>query len=391
MTTLRKIRLRSIRLPQFSTLACAALAATIGLLPLGNVATAQFAPVPTAEERSRLYETLAEDVVHIEKTVAVLKKVVHLVKPTVVHIEAEKPDAVTGRTRRSVEEAGSGTVIELNGKYFVLTNRHVIKAASVKNIRIRLWDGRQINPTTVWSDPGTDIAVMAVASENLVAARMGDSDKMDIGDFVLAVGSPFGLSHSVTFGIVSAKGRRDLELGEGVDFQDFIQTDAAINPGNSGGPLINLRGELIGMNTAIASQSGGNEGIGFTIPINIVMVVAKQLVERGVVARAYLGVTLDRSFAQPTATKLGLSRPVGARVVGVTDNSPAHLAKLQTDDVILEINGISIDNDSHLVSMVGLTEVGKELPIVVYRGGKSLRMSVKVGNRSQFEKTATKQ
>ena len=150
----------------------------------------------------------------------------------------------------------------------------------MQHIKIRLADGRTINPIKVWSDPETDIAVMAGrGARTWWPSRLGNSDAIEIGDFVLAVGSPFGLSHSITFGIISATGRRDLELGEGVKYQDFMQTDAAINPGNSGGPLINLRGEVIGMNTAIASNSGGNEGIGFSIPINLVMIIAKQLVE----------------------------------------------------------------------------------------------------------------
>src|SRR6185503_4020578 len=150
---------------------------------------------------------------------------------------------------------------------------------------------------------------MSVAAPGLVPARLGDSGKLEIGDFVLAVGSPFGLSHSVTYGIISAMGRRDLELGDdGVPYQDFLQTDAAINPGNSGGPLLNLRGEVIGINTAIASNSGGNEGIGFTIPINMTMYVARQLIDRGSVAHAYLGVRLDMNFGPEAAAKLGLSR-----------------------------------------------------------------------------------
>jgi serine protease Do len=344
---------------------------------------------PSAEERARQYDDLAKDVTHLEEQAHALRKVVHFVKPSVVHIDAERIDTFNTRGRKtsSVEDAGSGTIIEYRGKNYILTNRHVVKsAASVRTIKVKLADGRTITPTAVFSDPATDIAILAVSTDGLVPARLGDSDKLDVGDFVLAVGSPFGLSHSVTFGIISATGRRELDLGEGVEYQDFIQTDAAINPGNSGGPLMNLRGELIGMNAAIASNSGGSEGIGFTIPINMAMVVARQLIEKGTVSRAYLGVTLDRNFNQAAAIKLGLSRPMGARVVAITDNSPAQAAKLQVDDVILEINGVAIDNDNHLVSMVALTEVGKELPMTVYRGGKSLQLSVKVAARSQFEK-----
>jgi serine protease Do len=181
------------------------------------------------------------------------------------------------------------------------------------------------------------------------------------------MGSPFGLSHSVTFGIVSAKGRRDLELGDDVRFQDFLQTDAAINPGNSGGPLVNLRAEVIGMNTAIASSSGGSEGIGFAIPINMVMVIVKQLIERGTVERAYMGVALDSKFGPAVAIAVGLSRPRGARVTRITPGSPAEHAKLQPGDIILRYNGVRIDNDSHLISLVSLTEVGKKVVLQIFR------------------------
>jgi len=171
--------------------------------------------------------------------------------------------------QRRTQSAGSGVIIERKDHYYVLTNWHVIRGAAPAAIKINLADGRCLHPTDVLKDAQTDVAVLPVSAPDLVAASVGDSDRMQIGDFVLAVGSPFGLSHSVTFGIISAKGRRDLRLGNSaVHFQDFLQTDAAINPGNSGGPLVNLHGEVIGINTAIASNSGGNEGIGFSIPIN---------------------------------------------------------------------------------------------------------------------------
>jgi serine protease Do len=352
---------------------------------LSGTAAAQWTiQAPSPEQRTKQYEDLGSEVEHLERQAMALRKVVQYVKPTVVHIDAKRTDSFNtrGRAATSVEDAGSGTILEYNDKHYILTNRHVVKsAASVRTIKIKLADGRTISPTAVWSDPATDIAVLAVSAEGLVPARLGDSDHLEVGDFVLAVGSPFGLSHSVTFGIISAKGRRELELGEGVEFQDFIQTDAAINPGNSGGPLINLRGELIGMNAAIASNSGGSEGIGFTIPINMAMVVARQLIEHGAVSRARLGVTLDRNFNQAAALKLGLSWPMGARVVGIIDNSPAQRAKLQVDDVILEINGVAIDDDNHLVNAVALTEIDKEVPLMIYRGGKSIKVNVKVDSK----------
>lgn len=335
----------------------------------------------TEIERSAAYSLLAEEVTALEKHSNLLKNVVKLAGPSVVHIDTEKSDQTMPRAARrgQIEEAGSGFIIDLGGNYYVITNRHVVKFATLDDIKISLADGRQITPTRVWADPETDIAALAISAPRLVAARVGNSDAVEIGDFVLAVGSPFGLSHSVTFGIISAKGRRDLELGDDVRFQDFLQTDAAINPGNSGGPLLSLRGEVIGMNTAIASSSGGSEGIGFTIPMNMVMVIVKQLVERGSVERAFLGVALDSKFGPTVAMAVGLTRPRGARVTRITPGSPADVAKLRAGDIVLRYNGVRVDNDSHLISLVGLTEVGKSVPLEVFRDRTVIELLVKVG------------
>ena len=331
-------------------------------------------------QRASMYARLEREAAAVERVVGVLKLVIKLAKPTVVHIEAHK---VTEEdfVRRRVEEAGSGVIIQKNKKFYVLTNRHVIKDTELSQIIISLADGRRLKPSRVWSDPGTDVAVMAVTGKGLVAARIADSRRVEIGDFVLAMGSPFGLSHSVSFGIISAKGRRDLELGtDGVRFQNFFQTDAAINPGNSGGPLFNLRGEMIGINTAIASNSGGNEGIGFTIPSKMVMLVADQLIAKGRVERAYLGVTLDGKFGPEAATRLGLPRLVGARISTVRPGSPAAAAKLLADDVILKFGDTRVEDDNHLINLVGLTPVGKEVPVVVFRNRKSRTVQVKVAD-----------
>lgn len=338
--------------------------------------------------RDRMYTELAREVAALEQQGSVLKKVVRLVKPNVVHIEAIHPgdDAGRGGRTKQVEEAGSGVVIEYKDKFYVLTNRHVIKNAALNKIKVKLSDGRQTNPTKVWADKGTDIAIMAVSTPGLIPARLGDSSKLEIGDFVLAIGSPFNLSHSVTYGIISALGRRDLELGDdGVTYQDFLQTDAAINPGNSGGPLLNLRGEVIGINTAIASQHGGSEGIGFTIPINMTMLVARQLIERGTVSHAYLGVRLDLNFGPEAAARLGLPRPEGARVSGIVPKSPAETAELKIGDVILEFDGVRIEDDNHLVTRVSLSPVDEELPLLIFRDGKPLALKVRVGQREKFE------
>ena len=233
-----------------------------------------------------------------------------------------------------------------------------------------------MRPQKVWTDASTDVAVMKIDRPGLISAQLGNSDQMDIGDFVLAVGSPFGLSHSVTYGIISAKGRRNLELGsKEIEIQDFFQTDAAINPGNSGGPLLNLRGQLVGINTAIASNSGGNEGIGFSIPINMAMTVAEQLVTRGKLLRSYLGVQLEVGFDSLTAHRLGLPSATGALVKSIIPSSPAQRMDLQVGDVIVEFDGVRIENDGHLVKTVGLTPVGRNVNVIFYRDGKRLRSS----------------
>jgi len=339
-------------------------------------------------ERDRLYSQVEHDAEELERQGAQLRRLSLLLRPCVVHIDARKPTPKSTRGTKggSEDEAGSGVITRVVDRTVVITNRHVVNGAELDNIVIRLDDGRELRPQRMWTDPSTDIAVLAVAGDELVSARLADRDRVQIGDTVLAIGSPFGLSHSVTLGIVSAKGRRDLELGdEGVKFQDFIQTDAAINPGNSGGPLVNLRGEVIGLNTAIASNSGGSEGIGFAIPVSMVLFVARQLVENGTVSRAYLGVTLDRTFTQKTAERLGMVRAVGARVSGVTKGSPADAAGIQPDDVILEFDGQPIDDDDHLVSLVSVTPTNRTVSLGVYRGRKRIELQMPVASREQFE------
>ena len=347
-------------------------------------ARAQFQGVsrPTPEARDRLYEELWSEVTAIEQHGNVLKRVVQLVKPTVVHIDARKLESTgAGRSRR-VEETGSGVIITLGTRYYILTNRHVVKDAPNADIKIVLDDGRILNPTRVWDDRDTDVAVMAISASDLIPARLGDSSRVEIGDFVLALGSPFGLSHSVTYGIISAKGRRNLELGgPGVRYQNFFQTDAAINPGNSGGPLVNLRGEVIGVNTAIASNSGGNEGIGFSIPIKAAMNVARQLIENGAVARGFLGVHMDADFTAADAIRIGLPGRMGTRITEAVPSSPAARAGLRAGDVIVYFDGVLIEDDEHLSNITGLTIAGKEVEVVVYRDGNPATLSVTLATR----------
>ena len=366
--------------------------ATLGVLAiavasvLGLPALADETPDDSPTARDALFAELASDVAALEQQGSILKRVVRLARPSVVHIEAKRDAEDGARGRNStIDEAGSGVLIERHGKHYVLTNRHVVKYSTLGGIDVKLADGRVLHPSQIWSDRATDIAILAVGGSDLVPARLGDARKLDIGDFVLAVGSPFGLSHSVTYGIISAKGRRDLQLGDdGVIYQDFLQTDAAINPGNSGGPLLNLRGEVVGINTAIASSSGGSEGIGFTIPINMVMMIGDQLIENGAVARAYLGVRLDSAFGPDAAAKIGLPRPEGARVTGITKDSPAAAAQIQIGDILLSFAGTRIEDDNHLINLVSLTPVNEEVEVRLLRSGKPVTLKVRVANRTEM-------
>lgn len=328
-------------------------------------------------QRQELYNELAEEFATFDRLGNLVRRVSSLVKPSVIHIEAHKTEE-NGGAQESYDEAGSGVVLDLrDGNQWVLTNRHVILGARPQEILLRSSDGREFHPTQVIADPSTDVAVMKIRVSGIPRARVGDSRDILIGDFVIAIGSPFGLSHSVTFGILSAKGRRDLVLGEQkIDLQDFFQTDAAINPGNSGGPLLNLRGEVIAMNTAIASSSGGSEGIGFAIPINMAIQVADQLVRHGRLRRGYLGVTLDPDFSGASSAFVAANLSNGALVKSVRAGSPAEQAHMQRGDVVVEFNGNPVDNDDHLVAQVGLTPIGDSIPMIIYRDGKRYRTAV---------------
>ena len=390
MTTFPEVRSSAtgIRLGVvLSSVLLTAFAAAPAPAQLTDVAAASNAPVVLApstgrNDREAEYAALARDVATYDRELGLVKRVVKLVAPAVVHIESKPLPRYQGLM--NVEEAGSGVIVQLGSRTYVLTNRHVIRHSSPERIDLHLADGRVFHPTRIWGDSETDVAVMAIEpTGGLPAAKLGDSDALEIGDFVLAIGSPFGLSQSVTRGIVSAKGRHNLDLGDDdLRWQNFIQTDAAINPGNSGGPLVNLRGEIVGLNTAIASASGGNEGIGFSIPVNIVARTALALVDNREVPRGYLGVLLDSNFNQQRAQALGLGRLVGTRVTRVEPKSPAEQADLRVNDVILEFNGVRIEQDMHLISLVKLTEVGRPVELVVLRDGKFVRVKAEIGDAS---------
>jgi Do/DeqQ family serine protease len=264
---------------------------------------------------------------------------------------------------RKTQSLGSGVIVDAK-RGLVLTNNHVI--ANAVQITVTLRDGRHLEAEVVGSDPETDVAVIKIPIEDLSALTTADSDNLRVGDFVIAIGNPFGLGQTVTSGIVSALGRSGLGI-EG--YEDFIQTDASINPGNSGGALVNLNGELVGINTAIFSQSGGNIGIGFAIPINLALSIMEQLLESGEVKRGFLGVyaqDLDPDLAEA----FGLPKQTGAVINKVMEGSPAEKAGLMTGDIVIKIDGKRIRNASDVRNHIGLLGVGEEITFEILRNGK---------------------
>jgi serine protease Do len=275
---------------------------------------------------------------------------------------------------------GSGVVVSDDG--YILTNNHVV--ADADEILVTLSDKKKYEAQIIGRDPKTDLALIKIKTENTIpAARLGDSDKLMVGDWVVAIGNPFGLGSTVTAGIVSAKGR---VIGAG-PYDNFIQTDASINPGNSGGPLFNLNGEVIGVNTAIVSQSGGNVGIGFAIPINMAKSVMPQLKERGKVIRGWLGVSIQE-VTQEIKEQFGLKTEEGALIGEVTKDSPAYKGGMKRGDVIISFDGKKVKAMSTLPAMVAETPVGKEVEILIIRKGKEKRLRITIGELEEDTRVA---
>jgi len=277
------------------------------------------------------------------------------------------------RPERMPQKQGTGSGVIVDAKGYVLTNNHVVQGAD--KVSIRFSEKDEVAAKVVGTDPKTDLAVLKIEREGLKAARLGDSDKLEVGEIVLAIGAPFGLDSTVTLGIVSAKGRSNLNI---VDYENFIQTDAAINPGNSGGPLVNLDGEVVGINTAIVSRSGSNAGVGFTIPINMAKTVMASLITEGKVTRGFLGIRfqeLDKDLAE----QFGLESTEGVLVAEVIEGSAAGKAGIKVQDVVLKFDGKPIRNGNELRHRVAASPVGTDREVVVWRDGKKVALKVTLG------------
>jgi serine protease Do/serine protease DegQ len=284
---------------------------------------------------------------------------------------------------REFRSAGSGVIVDAKAG-LIVTNAHVVENAT--EITVTLVDDRELKAEVVGADKGSDVAVIKITEGKLPAdIKFADSSKLEVGDFVVAIGNPFGLQHTVTSGIVSGTGRSGINP-EG--FEDFIQTDAAINPGNSGGALVNLRGELIGINTAILSQSGGNMGIGFAIPSNMVTSVMQQLIEFGEVRRGVLGVSI-LSLNADFRKSLGLADDVqGALVSQVVEDSAAAKAGIVAGDVITAVNGQEVKNAAELRNRIGMLRVGDRVNLALIREGKPRNVTATIGKQSEIEAEA---
>jgi len=273
-----------------------------------------------------------------------------------------------------IQGLGSGVIVDSENGYLV-TNNHVVEDAD--ELTVALDDRREFKGTIVGTDPQTDIAIVKIEGKDLPSAKLGDSDSIKVGQWAIAIGNPFGLSQTVSVGVISAIGRANVGVAQ---YEDMIQTDAAINPGNSGGPLVDLNGEVIGINTAIFTRSGGYQGIGFAIPVNMVKAIMKDLIEKGKVTRGWLGVAIQ-DISPDLAKSFGVNVTEGVIVSDVQDNSPAKEAGLERGDIIINYDGKPMRDVNHLRNTVAQTEVGKKVKVTVLRNGEEKTLMVKIGEQ----------
>ncbi|MDR2706615.1 MAG: trypsin-like peptidase domain-containing protein [Planctomycetaceae bacterium] len=335
-----------------------------------------------AQDRETLRQNLQTTAAPFERLSNIFRLSVEFANPVIVHIEATQIKSVTpGRSGRAVkmqvEESGSGVIADIAGKQVILTNRHVVEGIEPDFIKVQTFDRRLLTPTRISTNEDFDLAVVEVTEKFPYSADFGNSDQVRVGDLVLAVGSPFGLDRSVSMGIIGAVNRRNIPATNGTTPRiGFFQTDAAINPGSSGGPLLNLRGEVIGLVTAIATQGGGDDGVAFALPIKSVLRIAEQLVRNGTVVKPHIGLGFDPEFSAEKRKTLGIDRQIGARINRVVPDTPASQTGLRIGDVILSFDGIEIEDDTHIVHLVALAEIDKPVKITINRDGNTLELSI---------------
>ncbi len=376
-----------------------ALVQAVGTQPTGNLAYAQQA-AESQEARGKIYA-------QADQLSTAFREVAKSLKPSVVSIQARVERRVVQRgggngippifqdflgedfgfempEREGGEAEGSGFIVTSDG--YVLTNNHVVQGAT--NIDVILSDNRRLDAKVVGTDPDSDIAVLKVEATGLVAAPLGDSDAMQVGDWVVAIGSPFGLTQTVTSGIVSAVNRDRVANGNITKYDNFIQTDAAINPGNSGGPLLNLQGQVIGINTAIATRSGTSAGVGFAIPSNMAKDALEDIVKTGRVVRGFIGASL-RDLDDELAEQLGVEKNAqGVVIEVVSEDGPADKAGLKPGDVVTSLNGQAVQNLSQLRLKVASMSPGEIAKFDVLRNGKSLKLNVKIEEQTKEKMNA---
>jgi S1-C subfamily serine protease len=311
-------------------------------------------------------------------------EVIRRLAPTVVAVDAVKSaTAAAPKSKgRTEEESGSGVIVRFDGfrGCYAVTNNHVVDGARASDITATLSDGRILVAERVWVDPASDVAILKLPADDLPTAELGDSDRVRVGHWVLAFGSPFGLNQSVTHGIISARDRGQISLGNTIRIKEFLQTDAAINPGSSGGPLVDLTGAVVGINTAIASNNGNNSGVSFSIPSNLVRRIGRELLEKGVVSRGYLGMQLSPTLEPAAALRLGLTRAWGALVESVHPGGPASVGGVRAGDVVLKLDAVEVRNENHLINLIGSLPVGQRVRVTVWRDRQARTLDVAVGD-----------
>jgi S1-C subfamily serine protease len=311
-------------------------------------------------------------------------EIIRRLAPAVVAVDAVKAAAPTSPSKKgkTEEESGSGVIVRFDGfrGCYAVTNNHVVNGSRAADITATLADGRILVPERLWVDPESDVAILKLPADDLPTAELGDSDRARVGHWVLAFGSPFGLNQTVTHGIISARDRGQISLGNTIRIKEFLQTDAAINPGSSGGPLVDLAGAVVGINTAIASNNGNNSGVSFSIPSNLVRRVARELLEKGSVSRGYLGMQLSPTLEPAAALRLGLSRVWGARVEAVHPGGPASTGGVRAGDVVLKLDTVEVRDENHLINLIGSLPVGQRVRITVWRDRQARALDVTVGD-----------